>query len=158
LFEVTSGEDAPPHYRLPLPPQTPPACSRQERTRLSDRQRSARIRGSNAELANLGLSPQDCTVGTALAFCVNATNEVDRDASMLSCSSRRTTCTHTRARTHTLTCIHTHVHRRTHSHRRTHAQTHAHTRAHTHTHTLSLSNTLAYTRTHTHTHTHKHTL
>jgi len=42
--------------RLPLPPQTPPACSRQDLTGLSERQRSERTRGSHAELAN-GFAP-----------------------------------------------------------------------------------------------------
>jgi len=73
-----------PPLHLHLPPQTPSACSRQEQTGLSKRQRSARTKTrSHAELANLGLTPQGCTVGTALAFCGYATYEVDRDAGML---------------------------------------------------------------------------
>ena len=121
---------------------------------MSERQRSARTRSSHAELANLGLPPQDCTVGTALAFCGYASNEVDRDASILSCSGRKTTCSYTRTHmhihTHTCTSAHTHTgahtHRQMHMRTRVHAHihTHTHTRAHTHTHTLAIAPKLAH--------------
>jgi hypothetical protein len=46
---------------------------------MSERQRSARTRGSHAELTNLV-----CPLRIVqLAFCDYATNEVDRDASTL---------------------------------------------------------------------------
>jgi len=87
---------------------------------------------------------KDCTVGTALAFCGYATNEVDRDASTLSCSSRNAQAhnVHTDTHIHAHTYIHTH----THTHMRTHVHTHTHTHKHTHT------------KTHMHTNTHTHTL
>jgi hypothetical protein len=76
ICRVAERIPSPPALPAP-PPQTPPACSRQERTGLSKRQRSARTRGSHAELAKLGLPPQqDCTVGTALAFKKNILGEV----------------------------------------------------------------------------------
>ena len=142
LFQVTTGEDAP--SRLPLPPHTPSACSRQERTGLSERQRSARTRGSHAELANLGLPSQDCTVGTALAFCGYATNEVDRDASML-----QTHNVHIHAQAHD---VHTHAH--THSHTHIHTHAHAHTLTQAHTRTDTHAHACAHTHTNIHTQTH----
>ena len=137
---MTSGEDAP-QLRLPLPPWTPLACSRQERTGLSERQRSARTRGSHA-IRKPWFALTDCSVGTA--FCGYATNEVDRDASML-----QTHNVHIHAQAHD---VHTHAHTHSHTHIHTHAHAHtltqAHTRTRTHTHT--------YTHTYTHTDTHTH--
>jgi hypothetical protein len=121
----------------PAPPAPSPPSHLQQarRTGLSERQRSARTRTrSHAEVANLGLTPQDCTVGTALAFCGCATNEVDRDASMLQAHN-----VHTHAHTHSH--IHTHTHTHTHAH--TNAQAHTLTQAHTRTHTLTHAHTLA---------------
>ena len=149
---------------LPPAPPAPSPLSRMQqarRTGLSKKQRSARTRGSHAELANLGLPSQDCTVGTAFAFCGYATNEVDRNASMLQAHN---VDTHAHTQSHTHTHIHTHAqahtltqaHTRTHIH--THARAHAHAHTHTYTHTTSLSSTLAHMRAHTHTHTHMHTL
>jgi hypothetical protein len=109
---------------LPPAPPAPSPLSRMQqarRTGLSKKQRSARTRGSHAELANLGLPSQDCTVGTALALRGYATNEVDRDASMLQAHN-----------------VHTHAHTHTHTRAHTHAQVHIHTQAHTRTHTTSL--------------------
>ena len=128
LFEVKSGEDASPLLCLPLPPQTPLACSRQDWTGLSERQRSARTRSSHAGLrANLGLPPQDCTVG--IAFCDYATNKVDKDALMLSCSIRNAQAhKHTHSHTQYLAPLFTHTCTHT-------KHTNIHTRAHTHTHT-----------------------
>ena len=120
----------------PAPPAPSPPSRLQQarRTGLSERQRSARTRTrSHAGLANLGLPPQGCTVGTALAFCGYATNEADRDASMLQAHN-----VHTHAHTHSH--IHTHAHTYTHAHTCTGA--HTYTGAHTHTYTL----------THTYTH------
>ena len=164
----------PPLLCLHLPSQTPSACSRHERTGLSKRQRSTRTRTcSHAGLANLVLTPQDCTVGTALAFCGYATNQVTG-------MRRRTTCTHMRTQTHihiykhahthaqahTLTGVHTHrhtftcararTHTHTHTHTHTRTHTHAHTHTHTHTHTLSLA-PCTHVLTHTCSHTHRHT-
>ena len=115
----------------PAPPAPSPPSRLQQarRTRQSERQRSARTRTrSHAGLANLGLPPQGCTVGTALAFCGYATNEADRDASMLQAHN-----VHAHAHTHS----HTHMHTHTHTH--THAQTHTLTQAHTHTYTHTLA-------------------
>jgi hypothetical protein len=145
LFQVTTGEDAP--SRLPLPPHTPSACSRQERTGLSERQRSARTRGSHAELTDLGLPPHGCTVGIALALHSVITQQMKlrqgcKHALMQQqCSSRNAQ-------------VHTHTH--THMHRRTHAQ--AHTRTDTHTHAHMHRRTHAHKHTHIHTHTHTHAL
>jgi len=122
--------------RLPLPPQTPLACSRQERTGLSERQRNARTRGSHVELSNLGLPSQDCTVGTALAFCGYATNKLTGMQAHNVHTHAQAHNVHTQSHTHTHTHTHTHMHRSTHLHRYTHAQTHIH--MHTHTHNLSL--------------------
>ena len=134
-----------PPLRLHLPPQTPSACSRQERARLSKWQRSARTRTrSHAKLANLGLTPPDCTVGTVLAFCGYATNEVDRDASMLQAH------VHTHVQAHN---VHTHAPTLTHAHAHTLTQSHRHTCAHTHTRTHNLSLAPLHTRTHARTHT-----
>ena len=100
---------------------------------------SARTRGSRAEPGNLGLPPQDCTVCTA--FCEYATNEVDRDASML--MQQKCTDTYMHRRTHTYRSTHaqTNMHRHTHAqaHTRTHMHTHTHTHAHTYTHTLAIA-------------------
>ena len=143
----------PPPLRLPLPPWAPIACSRQERTGLSERQRSARTTGSLAELADLGLPSHDCTVGTALAFCVYVTNEVDRDASMLQAHT-----VHIHAQAHD---VHTHAHTHSHTHTQTHTQTNTNTHIHKHTHTHMHMRTHTYTGAHTHIHTntntHKHT-
>jgi hypothetical protein len=71
-----------------------------------------------------------------------------------------TTCTHTRARTHThahhISHTSTYTHARTHTHahhiyRYLHAHTHARTRTHAH------ARTHTHARTHAHTHTHTHT-
>jgi len=140
LFQVTTGEDAP--SRLPLPPHTPSACSRQERTGLSERQRSARTRGSHAELTDLGLPPHGCTVGIALALHSVITQQMKlrqgcKHALMQQqCSSRNAqvhTHTHTHAQAHTRTGAHAHRH----THTRTHAQAHTRTQTHTHTHTYT---------------------
>ena len=141
----------PPPLRLPLPPWAPIACSRQERTGLSERQRSARTTGSLAELADLGLPSHDCTVGTALAFCVYVTNEVDRDASMLQAHT-----VHIHAQAHD---VHTHAHTHSHTHTHTHTQTNTNTHIHKHTHTHAHAHTLtqAHTRTDTHAHACAHT-
>ena len=150
---MTSGEDAPP-LRLPLPPWTPLACSRQERTGLSERQRSARTRGSHA-IRKPWFALTDCSVGTA--FCGYATNEVDRDASMLSCRSNAAEMhrrAHTRARTQTHTCTgtHTQARARTQTHAQVHIHTHAqaHTRigAHTHRYTCTCTQIIIHTHTH----------
>jgi len=148
----------PPPLRLPLPPQTPPACSRQERTGLSERQRSARSRTrSHAGLANLGLPPQECTVGTALAFCGCATNEVETGLQACSLAAavmrRCTTHTHTYAHTH----MHRHTHRRAHTCTGAHTHTHTCTSAHTQVHTRTHAHMHRRAHTHVHTHTHKHT-
>jgi len=131
---LLSGQDAPPAPPAPAP-QTAPACSRQEQTGLSERQRNARTRGSHAAEQTL-VCPQDCIVGIASALH-SATNEVE--TGMQACSHaaaemrRRTTCTLTC--THTYTHKHTHAqahtHTKAHTHRRTDAQTHMHRRAHT---------------------------
>jgi hypothetical protein len=143
----------PPPLRLPLPPWAPIACSRQERTGLSERQRSARTTGSLAELADLGLPSHDCTVGTALAFCVYVTNEVDRDASMLQAHT-----VHIHAQAHDVhTHAHTHSHTHTHTHTQTNTNTHIHKHTHTHMHMRTHTYTGAHTHIHTNTNTHKHT-
>ena len=90
---------------------------RQENNVLIHRPPRTRTR-SHAELVNLGLTPQNCTVGTALAFCGYATNEVDRDAQAHTLSLAPL---HTRALSLSLSLSHTHTH--THTHARTHTCT-----------------------------------
>ena len=159
-----------PHSACTFPLRPRPGANRKWKRSTRTRTRS------HAELANLGLTPQDCTVGTALAFCGYATNVVDRDASMLqahnvhthtTCTHTRrcTTCIHTRAgtqRAHTCAhkLTHTHTHTRTHTCTGAHNYTGAHTHRHTHTHTNTQPLSLAplHIRTHTYTHTHAHTL
>jgi hypothetical protein len=148
---LLSGQDAPPAPPAPAP-QTPPAWSRQEQTGLSERQRSARTRGSHAAEQTL-VCPQDCIVGIASALH-SATNEVE--TGMQACSRaaaemrRRTTCTHSRA------CTHTHIHTQTHTCAGTHTHKGTHTQAHRRT------DTHAQARTHIHSlaplHKHTHTL
>ena len=126
----------PPSLHLPLPPQTPPACSRQERTELSKRQRSARTRGSHAGQANLGLPPQDCIVGIASALHSVVMQQLKLRQGckhalvQQQCSSRNDM--HRHAQTHSHNLAHTHTHTDTHT--RSHARKHARTPAHTHTH------------------------
>ena len=134
-------------------PQTAPACSRQEQTGLSERQRSARTRGSHAAEQTL-VCPQDCIVGIASALH-SATNEVE--TGMQACSRaaaemrRRTTCTHSRACTHTH--IHTHSQAHTHTGAHTHTRTDTHAQAHIGAHTHRHTHSLAPLHTHTYTHT-----
>ena len=74
-------------------------------------------------------------IGTAVYGYV--TNEADKDASMLSCSSRYAQAhnVHTHVHTLTNTRTHKHTHTRTHNtHTRTHVHTHGRTHARTHTH------------------------
>jgi len=135
---------SPPPLRLRLHPQTPPACSRQEWTGLSMRQRSARRRTrSHAELTNLGLTPQDCTVGTALTFCNYATIEGCKHAAASAQAHNVHKHVHTNTHTCTHTCTGTHTHTGAHTHRHTCTCARAHTHTHTHTHSLSLSGTQA---------------
>ena len=142
MFKVTSGEMLPPAPPAPSPPSR---LQQARRTGLSERQRSARTRTrSHAGLANLGLPPQGCTVGTALAFCGYATNEVDRDASML-----QTHNVHIHAQAHD---VHTHAH--THSHTHIHTHAHAHTLTQAHTRTDTHAHACAHTHTNIHTQTH----
>ena len=116
----TSSQDAPPPLRLSLPPQTPPACSRQEQTGLSERQRSARTRGSHAGLAKLGLP---WIVKLVLhRHCILQQIELIQECKHALMQQQK--CTGA-LRTHTRTHTHAQAHTRT----DTHAQ--AHTRAHT---------------------------
>ena len=96
---------------LPSPP-TLPACSRQEQTGSSERQRSTRTRGSHAGLA----------LATGMQVCYQQQKAQAHNV-------------HTFARTH----IHTHAQVHTHTHTNTGAHTHRHTYtgAHTHTHALA---------------------
>jgi len=147
---VTSREDARPCS----------ACLLQARADQAEREAKGRKNKRQPCRKNLGWPPQECTVGTASVFCGYATNEVDRDASMLSCSSRN--AQEHNAHTHT----HTHTHSHTHAHTHTHTGAHTHTGTHTHRHTCTYAHTCTHTHSlaplhtcaHTHTHTHMHTL
>ena len=81
---------------------------------------------------------QDCTVGTALAFCGYATNKL---------TGMQAHNVHTHAQAHN---VHTHAH--------THSHIHTHTHTHTHAHTNAQAHTLTQAHTRTHTLTHAHTL
>ena len=134
----------------PFPPD--PACLQQARADWAEQEAKERKNKDSqpCRTRKPWFTPHSCTVCTALAFCGYATNKVDRDASMLSCSSRNAqahnmhTHVHTHIHTQTHTCAGTHTHKGTHTqaHRRTdtHAQarTHIHSLAplHKHTHTL----------------------
>jgi len=122
-----------PPLHLPLPPQTSPACSRQERTGLSERQKSARTRGRQAGLANLGLPPQDF-LRISTAFCGHATNEVQTGMQACSHAAAGMKCTRTHTHIHSHTpwhpCTHTHPHTHKRAHPHIHTDTHRHTHAH----------------------------
>ena len=129
-----------PPLRLHLPPQTPSACSRQERTRLSKWQR-AQERGLTA-MQNLHILVCSHRIVQLALYWHSVVMQLMKLTGMQACSRdaaaemrRHTTCTQMRTQTHTHTHTYTHMHSRTHLHRHTHAQTHMHMRAHTHNYT-----------------------
>ena len=158
MFEVTSGEDASP--ALPAPSLPDPVCLQQARADRAEQEAKEHKNKDSwpCSTRKTWFDPTGLYSWHCIGILWYATNEVDRDASMLmqqqKCAGaqRGHTCAH--KLTHTYTHTHTHMHRRTHSHRHTHAQTHMHMRAHTHTHTHMHTHKHTHTYTYTHTHTH----
>ena len=111
-----SGEDAPPAPPAPSP-LGPDRLQQARADRAEQKAKEHKNKRQPCRACKPWFLPShDCTVGTALAFCVYVTNEVDRDASMLQAHTvhihAQAHDVHTHAHAHTRACarILTHAH------------------------------------------------